>query len=286
MGIVLGLLLGLGLLLIVTSGTEPAPPKRAASLRHAAEVKLAEAGLRGVRPEHLWVASAAAFLVVTTLIFAISKTYPLALALGGFAAVLPFRVVSQRIVARRRELRGLWPEVVDSVTSALRAGLSLPEALSALADRGPLPLRPAFSRFAQDYRVTGAFTLSLDRLRDDLADPAADRIIEALRLAREVGGSDIGRLLRTLSAFLREDARVRSELETRQGWTVNAARLALAAPWCVLLLLCVNGSTLTAYNSPTGVVILAGGLAASVVAYLAMMRIGRLPSERRLASAA
>ena len=53
-------------------------------------------------------------------------------------------------------------------------------------------------------------------------------------MAREVGGTDLGRLLRTLSAFLREDARTRAELETRQGWTVNAARLAVAAPWIVL----------------------------------------------------
>ena len=38
-------------------------------------------------------------------------------------------------------------------------------------------------------------------------------------------------------AFLREDARTRAELETRQGWTINAARLAVAAPWIVLGLL-------------------------------------------------
>jgi tight adherence protein B len=45
-----------------------------------------------------------------------------------------------------------------------------------------------------------------------------------VRMAREVGGSDLGRLLRTLSSFLREDARTRAELETRQGWTVKTVR--------------------------------------------------------------
>ena len=107
-----------------------------------------------------------------------------------------------------------------------------------------------------------------------------------MRLAREVGGTDLGRLLRTLSQFLREDARTRAELETRQGWTVNAARLALAAPWVVLLLLCVNGSTLTAYNSPTGVLVLAVGGGMSVAAYLLMKRIGKLPADRRIARSA
>ena len=40
-------------------------------------------------------------------------------------------------------------------------------------------------------------------------------------MAREVGGTDLGRVLRTLSTFLREDARTRAELETRQGWVVH-----------------------------------------------------------------
>ena len=44
-----------------------------------------------------------------------------------------------------------------------------------------------------------------------------------------MGGSDLGKLLGTLAEFLRESARTRSELEARQSWTVNAARLALAA---------------------------------------------------------
>jgi hypothetical protein len=90
--------------------------------------------------------------------------------------------------------------------------------------RGPEGLRRPFARFGEDYRATGRFYESLDRLEAGLADPVGDRIVESLRMARDVGGTDLGRLLRTLSAFLREDARTRAELETRQGWTVNAVR--------------------------------------------------------------
>lgn len=101
-------------------------------------------------------------------------------------------------------------------------------------------------------------------------------------MAREVDGSDLGRLLRTLSAFLREEARARAELETGQSWTVNAARLAVAAPWAVLLLLATQSATIEAYDSAPGALILAGGAAASFVAYRLMIRIGRLPEERRV----
>src|SRR3712207_7769024 len=54
--------------------------------------------------------------------------------------------------------REVWPEVVDNLASAVRAGLSLPEALSALAVRGPDVLRPAFARFAADHRSSGRFS--------------------------------------------------------------------------------------------------------------------------------
>jgi tight adherence protein B len=171
---------------------------------------------------------------------------------------------------------------VDNLTSAVRAGLSLPEALGQLSVRGPLELRPDFSAFAEDYRATGHFFDCLDLLKDRLADPVADRLVEALRIAREVGGSDLGRLLRTLSVFLREDARTRAELETRQSWTVNGARLAVAAPWIVLALLATRPQAVQAYDRPAGALVLAVGAASSLVAYRVMVRIGRLPEEQRV----
>ena len=111
----------------------------------------------------------------------------------------------------------------------------------------------------------------------------ADRIVEALRLAREVGGSDLGRLLRTLSAFLREDARTRGELETRQGWTVNAARLAAAAPWVTLALLVAapgGGRGLRLRERASSCSCAARSV--TFVAYRLMIRIGRLPADARV----
>ena len=183
---------------------------------------------------------------------------------------------------RQADLRELWPEVVDNLTSGVRAGLSLPEALSAIGVRGPEQLRDPFRQFGSDYRTTGRFNDSLDRLKDALADPVGDRVCESLRVAREVGGTDLGRLLSTLSGFLRDDARTRAELLARQSWSVNAARMAVAAPWLVLILLATQRETLQAYDTPTGTVILAAGAALSFLAYRLMIRIGRLPEDRRV----
>jgi tight adherence protein B len=207
-----------------------------------------------------------------------------ALAFGVIGGYLPHAVLAGRARRRQRELAEVWPEAVDNLASAVRAGLSLPEALAQLGERGPEPLRGPFRAFAADYQVTGRFGDALDRLKDLLADPVGDRVVEALRLAREVGGGELGGLLRNLSSFLREDARTRSELEARQSWTVNGARLAVAAPWLVLVMLSFQHDVIVRYASPAGVVVLAGGGAVCVVAYRLMVRAGRLPVERRILS--
>jgi tight adherence protein B len=284
MGAFLGLLCGIGGFLIWRSGPR-APqrkPRRGPSLHDRVTEVLVQAGYSGIRPQQLYAVCTVVAVFVFIVAAGVSRSPAIAIAFAGFGGYSPIALVRRRQRQRRAELRDLWPDVVDNVASAVRAGLALPESIAQLAVRGPSPLQPAFAAFAADYRVTGQFGDCLDRLKAALADPTGDRIVESVRMAREVGGSDLGRLLRTLSQFLREDARTRAELETRQGWTVGAARLALAAPWLILAMLALRPQTVAAYDSPAGVVVLVGGTVASLVAYRVMLRLAALPVEARV----
>lgn len=281
-----GLVLGAGLFCVWWSFWVPAGQvvdgARSPTLGDRLSDELLQAGMVSVGPRSLLSACAVTAALSGLLVLALSSAPPIAVCFAVIGGWAPFALVRVRARQRRRMVRDLWPEAVDHLTSGIRAGLSLPEALTQLGERGPKELRPAFVAFGEDYRATGRFVDCLERLKGRLADPVADRIVEALRLTREVGGSDLGRLLRTLSSFLRDDARTRAELEARQSWTVNAARLAVAAPWVVLALLSTRPEAVSAYNRPAGVVVLAGGAVASVVAYRVMVRIGRLPEESRV----
>ncbi|MBK8470022.1 MAG: type II secretion system F family protein [Candidatus Phosphoribacter sp.] len=281
----IGLLLGAGVFCIYWSwwprqsgGVRPARRTLADRLRD----ELVQAGFESVTPAQLLTVSIVAFVVVGLGSYSMTRVVPIALCFAAMAAYGPRALVGMRARKRRTQLRDLWPDAVDNLASAVRAGLALPEALSQLAVRGPEELRPAFAAFAEDYRATGRFQDCLDRLKSRCADPVADRLVESLRIAREVGGSDLGRVLRTLSSFLREDGRTRAELETRQGWTVNAARLAAGAPWVVLAMMSIQPDSLKAYSSAAGTVVLAVGAAVTVVAYRLMVRIGRLPEDERV----
>lgn len=282
MGLLLGLTLGIGALLVLVALTDDGQAKAKRERRHRLADLIAEAGLTGVSPRGVVLTSVGLAVLVGSSFLVLTQTAPIAAAFAAIAAAVPTVLLRQRAHKRRGELREVWPDVVDNLASAVRAGMSLPDALAQIGVRGPEPLREPFRRFAEDYRMTGRFGDSLDALKERLADPTGDRIVESLRIAREVGGSDLGRLLRTLSAFLRDELRARSELETRQGWVVNAAKLAVAGPWILLVLLSFRSTSIQAYQQPAGVAVLLVGGGVSVLAYRVMVAMGRLPEDERV----
>jgi tight adherence protein B len=282
LGLVWGLAFGLGLLSIVSALLSP--PRQADRRKGALARLVTASGIEHVTPASVVAACLGSALVVAFLALALTAVPVVAFLAGAFAGNIPILMLRRRARARSAAVSRSWPEAVDMLASAIRAGMSLPEAVIGLASGGPAALRPSCSAFAMEYRASGSFTGALSTLQDSVADPVADRVVAALRIAREVGGSDLGVVLRTLSTLLREDARTRGEIEGRQSWTVSAARMSVAAPWITLALLRTRPEAVRAYSSPAGAVVLAAAAGLSVVANRLMLRIGRLPTERRIAA--
>lgn len=210
-----------------------------------------------------------------------TRVWALALLCTLSLATIPALYLHHYTAKKAKERRLAWPPLVDNLLSGVRSGMSLGETLLGLEGKIPTSLEEPFAVFAHHYRTQGNLDRSLVRLKDTLADPTADRIIEALRLASQVGGVQLVALFEELAALLRAEERARSELEARQSWTVVAARLACAAPWLVLALLLTNAQTARLYATATGSTLLLGGAAISLSAYLLMQRLGRLPATPR-----
>ncbi len=282
MGALVGLAFGVGALLLWAAWARPQAVASSPRAAGWAARLVAEAGVARWSPSLLVTACAAVGLLGAVFGAGITGVPTIGLALGAVASYLPVAGLSARARRRRRRFAEAWPEAVDDLASAVRAGMSLPDAVAALAVRGPEALRPSFDAFALDYQASGRFGDCLDRLAVRLADPVGDRVLEGLRIAREVGGGELGRLLRNLSGYLREDLRIRAELEARQSWTVNGARVAVAAPWLVLVVMSAQPSVVERYRSAGGALVLAVGAGLCLLAYRLMVRIGRLPEERRI----
>jgi len=284
MTLIWGLLLGIGALLVISPVFWPATglPRAASSgPLDVLRVRLVQAGLPRVSVTTFAVVSVILALLTAAVTIALIPVTTLGVATGVVALVLPSVLVTSRSRSRRRATRVVWPDVVDHLVSAVRSGLALPDSVVTLAHAGPPITREAFAGFEAQYRATGNFSLCVSELKERLADPVADRILETLRMSREVGGTELTTVLRNLAAYLRQEAAIRSEVEARQSWVMNAARLGVAAPWIVLLLLATRPEAAVAYNTAAGGVLVIAGLAVSVVAYRIMVAVGRIPDERR-----
>lgn len=205
------------------------------------------------------------------------------LVFAGLAGWIPWAWLMGRRRKRAQQISQAWPDVLGSLIASIRAGVSLPEALLYQRTRVPEALRPAFDDFSSAYRASGSFLVGLDALRTSASDPIADRVVVALSITHDVGGTDVVRTLRTLSDFVRDDLRTRSEVLARWSWTVVAARVAAAAPWLVLLLMSTRPEAARVYGSTTGAIVIAIGGLATVAGYRLMLRAARLPTENRLA---
>ncbi|MET4157728.1 type II secretion system F family protein [Agromyces sp. PvR057] len=286
MSLALGALFGVGVLLALApllwpSKVDAVRAIEASALRRRVRDDLALAGLGQVPIPVVVLVSVVFATVLGAVVQAVMQvpTITVVAALLGGAAV-PM-IIGSRADRRRAANRAVWPDVVDHLVASVRSGMPLPESVGALGELGPAQTRGAFAAFEVEYRRTGNFPLCLDRLKDALADPIADRILEILRMAREVGGTELTAVLRGLSGYLRDDAALRAEVVARQSWIRNAARLGVAAPWVLLLVLSSRHETLVAYDSPAGAALIVVGVIVTVVAYQSMNALGRLPEERR-----
>jgi len=283
---VLGLALGAGLVLVFSPWLWPRGERQhiergPGALNRRANEMLELAGFAHVAPRVLGAGMVAAALVAAAIVWLATGVAVLCLLAAVAAAAAPVVWLRSRAAKLVRQRRSMWPDVCDLLVGSVRAGLSLPDAIGVLGESAPQALRGAFAQFERDMRVSGHFPSSIDRLKHALADPMADRIIETLRMAREVGGTELVPVLRALSVSIRADAALRGEVESKQSWTKGAAVLGVVAPWLVLAILSLRPEAAQAYASAAGVLLILVGAGVSLVSYRIMLRVGRLPEPRR-----
>ncbi|HLP23895.1 MAG TPA: type II secretion system F family protein [Microbacteriaceae bacterium] len=278
-GFVFGALLAGAVLLVVTPWLWPRRRDRRASgtLREL----LHQAGFHRARIEHvlgltvLFGLAGGGLLGFVTGVTAIGVVAFLA----GCAA--PIAWMRRRAARRRLRRAAVWPDVFDHLISALRSGLTVPDALSSLATNGPALLRDDFTSYVRAIRADVPWDDALRLLQDRFAEPIADQLCETLRISRTLGGNRLVPVLSSSALALRERIATDAEIRARQSWITNAAWLGAAAPWLVLVLLNLRPEARAAFNTSGGTALILSGAGASVLAIVIMRRIARgTPSTR------
>jgi tight adherence protein B len=219
---------------------------------------------------------------VALFVFVISSSLVIATTFMTLSAAISTVILKRSSNKRFEAISSAWPDVIDHLITGIQSGLSINESLAGLANRGPEILRPVFTDFATTMSKSGDFNLSLVKLKSDCGQPGSDQIFESIRISKDLGGSELITILRTVGTFLRQDLALRREIEVKHGWIKNSAHLSAAAPWVLLLLLSTQPATSRAFSTSSGALVLIFGVAMTAIAYTWMAKLGKLPGVPRV----
>lgn len=257
------------------------PPRKTVG---AQELWLSQAGV-DLTPRQFWTGSLFVGLLGFAFAWALSGAWVVAAVPAITMAFLPRAYFSRQRSRRLAETVQAWPDGLRDLTASIQAGRSLPQAIEALADTGPPPLRQAFERFTTLNQMFGT-QAALEIVKEDLADPTSDRVIEVLSLAYERGGSSVTGILGDLADAVTEDLRTLEEIRTAELEQKINARAVFALPWFVLLMITIRGGPFREfYQGPAGILTVVIGALLSLMGLLIVARLSRDPAETRVFAA-
>ncbi|GEM_PF-956979 len=242
---------------------------------------LAEAGVSQFNWKHLLAVSLGGALFAAALVqllFGVAGLSTLAMLAFGLA---PTIFLKGRARKRQRSLSELWPDLIELLRASVRSGETLEHALAGVGAAAPQTVSSAFEKFSIRIQQGWSFHSAVESLKFQLADPVSDQVIETLKIAKDIGGVGVGDVLGRLSQTVRTEARLLAELESRQSWHINAARLAAFAPWMVLAVMALRLETRQAFTTDLGTLLIFAGAAVTIIAYRTMVRIARFQSKER-----
>lgn len=133
--------------------------------------------------------------------------------LAGLAAAAPYFYI--RAVRRRRfrKFAGQFPEALDSLTRALKAGYPLAQGMELLAMEQPEPLASEMRKTKEEWNLGVGWDQALDHLTERVPLPEVSLFAAAVKMQNRFGGrlNDVlGRLGETMREHAALDGEVRS----------------------------------------------------------------------------
>ena len=230
----------------------------------------------GVRVTTGTVLLACVFLGLVTAVatFHFSTSMVLALAVGAFAGWLPFVFLRYKADKRLAIFEEQFPEAIDLMARALRAGHALTTALQMVGDEVPEPVGGEFRQLfeQQNYGMSLPDALRAFARRLPLVD--ARFFVTALLTQRETGGN-LSEVLDNLASVIRERFKVKRQVRVMSahgritGWV-----LGLLPPVVAVVLFTVSPAQMRLLiDDPLGVYMVVAAITLQGIGVLAIRKI-------------
>lgn len=259
----------------------PLSDQRLGSGRARRQEWLNQAGLP-VTPRQFWTSSIFAGVITFLFVWLLTSVALVAIPPAVAVGLVPRFYFAQQRRRLARERLEAWPEALRSIIASISSSMSLHQALLVLATSGPTELRDVFARYSSLSFTLDSAT-ALEVIREELADPVSDRVIEDLLLAFEQGPAVIVDIMDDLARSTVEDLQVLDRVDTAQLEQRLNARAVFVLPFLFLIMLTFRpGPGRDFYSSGAGVVVIVVGTAMSIIGMAIVSRLGRLPEEPRV----
>jgi tight adherence protein B len=194
-----------------------------------------------------------------------------ALVLGGF---LPYAFVSYRRQKRFEKIEELFPEAIDTLARAVRAGHAFTTALEMISNEIAEPLATEFRKLFEEQKFGMPVRDALMNLTERVPLVDIKFFVTAVMLQRETGGN-LAEILDNLSYVIRERFKIQRQVRvhTAQGRLTMA--LLMAMPPVVVAILAVFSPDFVRplFADPIGHTLLVGSIALQTIGYFVIRKI-------------
>lgn len=147
----------------------------------------------------------------------------------------PWYLVRRMAEARRMRIEDQLADAMVTLASAVKAGLSLAQALEILAEQCPQPIKVEFQRIMGEYQMGKPMERCLDEAKERLRSENFALFAAAIQASRQSGGrlnETIDRIARSVLEMQRLERKIQSE-------TAQARKSAVYMAIAPALILCV-----------------------------------------------
>jgi tight adherence protein B len=185
---------------------------RSLNLGERLELLLYQAGMK-TRPGVLVLLTAVCLIGGYTVGVVLFHRVPPALLLMLLAGPLPLAYVTYRKHARMKAFAREFPDALDLLVSALRAGLSFSAAMQIVAEESPDPVRGEFAVTVEEQSLGIDFREAMVNLTRRVDSLDLRFFVTAVLLQRDTGGN-LAEILHGTSVLLRDRFRVLGDIQT------------------------------------------------------------------------
>jgi tight adherence protein B len=208
----------------------------------------------------------------------------IAVAVGGAAvfgwagffigALMPYSYASYRRSRRFQKFEELFPEAIDTLARAVRAGHAFTTAIEMISDEVAEPVSTEFRKLFEEQKFGMPVRDALLNLAERVPLVDVKFFVTAVMLQRETGGN-LAEILDNLSYMIRERFKILRQVRvyTAQGRLTMVLLMALP-PVIVVLMLTLNPSFIRPlFADPLGHTAIVAGITLQTIGYFVIRRI-------------